>query len=401
MLRSAINLPFLILAYNYFLYHISSALPVVLFPIQLKELLILSSFTSALYLAWLFGERARTVLWLGYVFLFQIIAMGFTAGSFEVVLEFTPSFLITLLLIWVFESPTEKRINKLKYEKERLEHELDSNTQQINQLTSQIEILKELIKSLEREKQKIEQDMLNSKEFELTKLSQLEVEKLELEKKLEHSQRLLEDYSSRLERLTNVNRELFEMLESFSEPRQDPKSELSRLRQERKRLIKETSKLSQELEECLDKHKSIEREYLDIQLQLSQERISKQKLQLEVESLRSRIESKIEVYSRFFDAILDNIEFEPGAIEEFSALSPEMKRVFFKKLTLLNDANPQERFETLREHRGIFKLKPKGGRIYFTHGKARRWKVIGILWGEDPKSKSRYLRDMLSRYDFG
>ncbi|MCS7084206.1 MAG: hypothetical protein NZL90_04390, partial [Aquificaceae bacterium] len=302
-------------------------------------------------------------------------------------------------LIWLFESPTEEKINKLKGEKEKLERELDINMQQITQLNSQMSILKELIKSLEREKQKVEEEIMHLKEYEVARFNELEQEKLELSRKLEQNQKLLEEYSSRLERLTSVNRELFDMLESFSEPKGDSKSELSKLRQERKRLFKETSRLSQELEECHGKFKSIEREYSDMKIQLSQERIAKQKLQLEVESLRSRIESKIEVYSGFFDAVLENIEFEPSAIEEFSALSPQMKRSFFKKLQALNDAEAQERFETLREHRGIFKLKPKGGRIYFTHSKTRRWKVVGILWGEDAKSKSRYLRDLLSRYN--
>ena len=57
-----------------------------------------------------------------------------------------------------------------------------------------------------------------------------------------------------------------------------------------------------------------------------------------------------------------------------------------------------ERFEVMKGYRNIFKLKPIGGRIYFTFGKAKRWKVLGILWAEDDKSKHRYISDVLIKY---
>lgn len=52
----------------------------------------------------------------------------------------------------------------------------------------------------------------------------------------------------------------------------------------------------------------------------------------------------------------------------------------------------------MKGYRNVFKLKPMGGRIYFTFGEKRRWKVIGILWGEEDKLKERYTRELLVKY---
>jgi signal transduction histidine kinase len=41
-----------------------------------------------------------------------------------------------------------------------------------------------------------------------------------------------------------------------------------------------------------------------------------------------------------------------------------------------------------------FKLKPKGGRIYFTYGKEKTWRILGILDEEEQKHKEMFIREL-------
>ncbi|MFN7065905.1 MAG: hypothetical protein ACK4OF_07145, partial [Aquificaceae bacterium] len=103
-------------------------------------------------------------------------------------------------------------------------------------------------------------------------------------------------------------------------------------------------------------------------------------------------------YRELLEGLLDNLEFEERAIRDFMDLDVKAKGEFAKELMLLNMKGPEEKFEAMRGYKGVFKLKPKGGRIYFTFGSKRRWKVIGILWGEDDKAKSTYAKELLVKY---
>ena len=101
---------------------------------------------------------------------------------------------------------------------------------------------------------------------------------------------------------------------------------------------------------------------------------------------------------RFFNIFFDNIEFEEKAIREFIQLNVEAKKEFIKELFLLNMKNYDDKFESMKGYKNILKLKPAGGRIYFTFGEKKRWKVLGMLWGEDDKTKNRYVRELLVKY---
>ncbi|RMH07545.1 MAG: hypothetical protein D6699_01420, partial [Aquificota bacterium] len=152
MVRESLKLLFLIVAYNFFLKYMSDYLYLPLFPKNMEDLFTSLAFTSALYLAWLSGERTRTVIWLSYLFFAQILSLALIRQSPEVITSFTPSFLITLGFLWLFESPTERRIRELQREKERLEQKLSENELEIKSLREHMSLLSELAENLSREK---------------------------------------------------------------------------------------------------------------------------------------------------------------------------------------------------------------------------------------------------------
>ncbi|MEJ5339706.1 MAG: hypothetical protein ACK42C_02380 [Aquificaceae bacterium] len=399
MLREALKLLFLIVSYNFILHYLSTFLPVPLFPYQMEDILMVASFVSALYLAWLFGYRERTVIWLAYVSLFQVVGLSFLREDYEVITQFLPPLLLTVSLIWLFESPMERRTRRLEEERRRLEEELRRNDAELRRLLEQINLSKDLAERLSREKEIIEREFRRLREEELAEKEELEREREILVQKLQENQRKLTEYTDRLERLTKINRELFEMLEAIQdvEPK-GGKEEVSRLRQERKRLSRELIQMQELLEELSRENMEISKKYEDLLKKFEQERRERERLEVEVENLLKQVENRKEVYEEVFSFLFENIEFEERAIREFLELDRVAKREFLRELMLLNMKDRDERFEVMKGYRNVFKLKPMGGRIYFTFGGVKRWKVIGMLWGEEDKTKDRYARELLVKY---
>lgn len=399
MVREALKLLFLVVSYNFILSYISSFLPFRVYPEDLEGILLTASFTSALYLAWLSGSRERTVVWLGYVFLFQIIGLSLVRGNYHALLQFLPPFLITLSLIWLFESPSERRLKKLEEERRRFEEELNRNSLELRNLIEQINLSKGLVESLTKEKEHVERELELLKNAQTARREELEAEREELLKRLEEAQRKVLDYRGRFERLSKVNRELFQLIESLQEREsKDDRGELSKLRQERKRLSKELLQMQELLEGLMEENRELSTELKETKRKLEEERREKSRLELEVENHKRVAEGKRRVYGEMLEDLLENVEFEAGVLQEFSELNREARREFFRELLLLNMKDTTERFETMKGYKNLFKLKPRGGRIYFTYGDKKRWKVVGLLWGEDNTQKVRYARERLVKY---
>ncbi|MCY0889768.1 MAG: hypothetical protein OWQ51_02090 [Pyrobaculum arsenaticum] len=399
MVREALKLLFLITAYNFILHYLSGFLPFDLFPQNLEDILIVLSIVSALYLAWLFGYREKTVIWLAYVSFFQVVGLSLVRQDYTVIPQFVPPLLITVLLIWLFESPVEKRVKELEENRKKLEEELLRNEEELSRLTEQINILKELIEGLSKEKENIEKQLERLKQEESIERQALEREKEELNRRLEENQKKLKDYMERLEKLTRVNKELFEMIEIMQEKEpKGGKEELIRLRQERKRLSRELIQLQELLEELSQENIELSQRYENIKQAFEKELREKELLKLEIENLKGSLVSSKDIYEEIFNIFFDNIEFEEKAIREFIQLNVEAKKEFIKELFLLNMKNYDDKFESMKGYKNILKLKPAGGRIYFTFGEKKRWKVLGMLWGEDDKTKNRYLRELLVKY---
>ncbi|MFN3870832.1 MAG: hypothetical protein ACK4MW_05035 [Aquificaceae bacterium] len=402
MVRDALKLLFLIVSYNFILYYVSNHFlwfPWSVFPDDPQDMLILFSINSALYLSWFFGYKERTVVWISYISLFQILGLAIIREYPYVITHFVPSLLLTISLIWLFESPVEKRTRELEDARKRLEEEILRNEEELKSLREQIELSKELTERILKEKERIERELEKLKKEELAERESLEREKEQLNKALLESQKRLQDYMERLERVTRINRELFQMLELMQQ--REPKAgkeELARLRQERKRLSKELAQMQELLEDLSKENAELNRKYTSLLEALGKEKREREMLYMELERLRGVKERREEIYKEVFDVVFENLEFGERSLKEFIDLDLETKREFAKELMLINMKGLEERFESMKGYKNVFKLKPRGGRIYFTFGDKRRWKIIGILWGEDEKSKSKYAKELLVKY---
>jgi myosin heavy subunit len=395
LIKEPILLAFLIVSYNFALVQLSHMLDVRLYPSSLSEKLHLTFFLSALYVAWLFGERLRTVAWIGLLFVFNVLLQATVEQRFDIVLEQMPAFLITLFVIRLFESPVEKRWRQFQEEKHRLEEELSKNQKELMEALKTKRLHQELIERLTKEKSELEKRIERLTEEETAEKERLLKGKEDIVKRLNSLKETLKGYEERIERLTEANRRLFEMLELQQERTTDKGDrELSKLRSERKKLMKELLALEELLEESSKENLRLneERENLRHQVEELQRQLSLTQLRLE-EYERTKCTKK-ELYQEMLDLVLDRIEWEGQALEEFVQLDHQRKREFLKELMLLNMKELGEVFETIKGVKNTFKLKPKGGRIYFTYGKEKTWRILGILDEEDQKHKERFIREL-------
>jgi len=387
-MKESLKILFLIVAYNFILEYISEKLPIKLFPDDLQSFVMLMSFDSALYLAWLFGYRYSTLLWFSYLFFFQILGMSLITQSFYPITHFTPSFLITLIFLSLFESPTEKHIKKLLEEKYRLEKELEDTKDQVR-------LAQDLLNLLKMEKEQVEIKLSQLEESQTIEKQRLLKEKEELIQRISQAQMHLNEYQSRLERLTEANRKLFELIDLLQrQEEKNQKGEIAQLRRERKKLVKELLQLESTLEDC-------RRQNAQLKLELSEfESIKREReiLAIELQDLKKKQKTKGDIYKEVLNFLLENIEMEDRAISGFIHLPIEKKREFVKELLILNMKERGESLENMKGLKNVFKLKPRGGRIYFTFGENRRWKVLGLIASEDDKDKEKYAKEILIKY---
>lgn len=387
-MKESLKILFLIVAYNFILEYISEKLPIKLFPDDLQSFVMLMSFDSALYLAWLFGYRYSTLLWFSYLFFFQILGMSLITQSFYPITHFTPSFLITLIFLSLSESPTEKHTKKILEEKYKLEKELEDTKDQVR-------LAQDLLNLLKMEKEQVEIKLSQLEESQTIEKQRLLKEKEELIQRISQAQMHLNEYQSRLERLTEANRKLFELIDLLQrQEEKNQKGEIAQLRRERKKLVKELLQLESTLEDC-------RRQNAQLKLELSEfESIKREReiLAIELQDLKKKQKTKGDIYKEVLNFLLENIEMEDRAISEFMHLPIEKKREFVKELLILNMKERGESLENMKGLKNVFKLKPRGGRIYFTFGENRRWKVLGLIASEDDKDKEKYAKEILIKY---
>ncbi len=399
IMKDILTLVFLILSYNFLLYYISMELSLPIFPNDQWEYILLLSYNSALFLSWVFGERKSTVGWMAYLFVSQSAVFSVLTQNLSLLYGTLPSLTLTLLLIWLFESPMEKRIRQLMEERKRLEDDFIKNQEEIKELMERIKLNEEYVSLLSKERESLMAELSRLEERAKGKEA-LESEYRALTERIKETEKRLNDYKTRLESLVEANRQLFKMLDVMmakGDEKKD-KDELSKLRSERKKLIKELLDLQGILGEVYAENDRLKKENGKLREELNLKRLELDRLSLEVESLRKGIQSKTSMQEEFFSLAFENLEFDKRFVEEFLKLSPDKKREFIKELFLLNTKDKGGRLEAMKGLEGVFKLKPKGGRIYFTYGSARRWRLIGLIDSEDDKEKERYLRDRLKYY---
>ncbi|WP_052293038.1 hypothetical protein [Thermocrinis albus] len=391
-IREPFVLAFLMASSLFSLKYLSMYSPISLFPEDLSQIVTLLSFISVLYLSWLFGARREVIGWIGYIFLFQVIGRALMERDYGTVTQNLPPFLLALLFTQLLEPPYQRRIREL-------EDLLRRNEENIKKLKRESLDAQTKLEILLREKEEIE------KKLEGLELSQKEIESLrnqyrEVLRNLETAKRELVSYRERMERLVEANRGLLELLEEVqnSRPSLNKQEELSRLRNERRKLLKEVQQMQALLEELDRENRNLREEVAQLKEKLEELSKEKQLLELHLEKERSSTSSRREVILEYLSDIYENIEWESRALDELMDLPRTKRREFFKELHILNLTQPTDQLKPMRGVKDIFKLKPKGGRIYFTYGKNRRWLVVGILNSEDNKDKERYLREVLVKY---
>ena len=395
-MREAFILLFLIVAYNYILYYITwkelSIVP--LFPKDPVNVIIVLSFNITLYLAWLFGERRKIVVALGYLFFFQISLLSFIYRDPYIFVSDLFPVILTFMFVVLFESPFEKEKKQLEEEREKLLKKLEELSRERKEVEDKIEEYRKQIGLL-----KIE---LKQREEELQKAKEQSVPREEIEKR-EKAVRELEEELKRLEeelrkqreketQLLQANRQLFQMLEilGMEEEKKKGSKEVKELRKERKKLVKEVLELQQILDIYDRENKSLRKELEEAKQKIKELQREVGELQLKLEEAKRSSTKKKEVYEEVFRVLLPHVEFTKEALEEFIKLPPEKKRYALKELINLSDKTRLEPLTTLPE---VFKLKFPGGRIYLKKVK-EKWRVVGMLGTEQDKEKERFIKTL-------
>ncbi|HHJ64989.1 MAG TPA: hypothetical protein ENJ61_08820 [Aquifex aeolicus] len=383
-MREALILLFLIVSYNFILWFITEQglSPVPLFPQDVYHVILVLSFNSVLYISWLFGERHRTVQWIGYLFFFQIVALSFYFRSLEIVVRDLPPVIFTFALVALFESPTEKEIKSIEREREELLVEMDRIRRERERIDARLRMLRQEIRKLEEERSRAE---VSSAQRE------------ELEERLRKLQEELEEYREKESRLLESNRKLFQLLDMLRSE-SDVKSsreELTGLRKERRKLIKELIQLQELVDIYADENEKLKEENRKLSERLKdlQNRLSV--LEIEVENLSRKPPDPESAYREILSS-LPEVEISDRALGELIRSDPDKRRSFVRELIKFSLREGKGRIEPLSTLKGVYKLKFSGGRIYVRR-KGERWEVVGFLDSEDEKEKERYIRNVLSR----
>ncbi len=385
-MRNALTLLFLIVSYNFLLWYITKfhLSPIPLFPDDVYNTVMVLSFNSVLYISWLFGERNRVVLWIGYLFFFHIVALAVILGRLDIVVRDLAPVALTFAMIALFESPMEREIKEIVKEREKLLREIDRVVRERQKVEVSLRLLMKEIDELEQEK----------------KSSELSREQLkELEEKLSRLQEELKEYREKERKLLESNRKLFQLLGHIKEgdERSAGKGELASLRKERKRLIKEVVQLQELSSVYSEENEKLKEENERLKGQLESLRSKLDLLEIEKENVEKLSDRGLELLREMlFDMF--NLEFSPRAIRELVSLPPQKRKIFLKELYRLSGRVGQEGLQPLATLRSIYKLRLSGGRIYLRR-KEGLWEVVGILDSEDDKEKERYIREVLSKID--
>ena len=378
-MREALTLLFLILSYNFLLWYVTKfdLSPIPLFPEDPHHVVLVLAYNSVLYISWAFGERHRTVQWIGYLFFFQIVALSVYFENPGIIVRDLPPVIFTFALVALFESPTEKRIRSIEKERDELLAEIDRVRREREKVEAHLETLREEIEKLEREKE--------CRAEEISK---------EIEDKLRALQEELEEYREKERRLLETNRKLFQLLDKLrmeEEPFRG-REELSNLRREKRRLVKEIVGLQELVEIYVDENERLKEENADLKRKI--EDLNLRLAKVELEGRTTELDRKC-VYRGVLEALFE-LRFSERAVEEFLGLPPEKKRPLLREL--LRFSQGREDPEPLTTVPNVYKLRFSGGRVYLRkHGAV--WEVVGILGSEDDKGKERYIRNVLSKID--
>jgi DNA repair exonuclease SbcCD ATPase subunit len=129
----------------------------------------------------------------------------------------------------------EKRWRQFQEEKHRLEEELSKNQKELMEALKTKRLHQELVEKLTKEKFELEKRIERLTEEETAEKERLLKEKEDIVKRLNSFKETLKGYEERIERLTEANRRLFEMLELQQERTTDKGGQRTFKAQKRKK----------------------------------------------------------------------------------------------------------------------------------------------------------------------
>jgi predicted nucleic acid-binding Zn-ribbon protein len=369
-MREALLLLFLIISYNFALWYITEfgLSPVPLFPEDVDHRVLVLSYNSVLYLSWVFGERERIVQWMGYLFFVQIVALSFYFRDLEIIVRDLPPVILTFMLVALFESPTERERKLVEKEREDLLKEIDRVRRERERNELRLRSLEEEIRRLEEEKRE------------------------GYEEKIAQLQREIKELKEKEARLIEANRKLFQLLDMLRTEGDavTGREELTSLRRERKKLIKELLQLQELLDLYVDENEKLKEESEKLRKKVSELERKLGELQIEAERFK---ETPADLKRRVLEEVF-SLSFCERAVEEFERIPPDKRKSFVREL--LKIAGKGARPEPLTTVREIYKVRFSGGRIYLRK-KGGSWEVVGFLDSENDKEKDRYIREVLSK----
>ena len=368
---------FLIFSYNLLLWFITHAglSPVPLFPEDQYQIVLVISFNSVIYLAWLFGDRRRTVKWMGYLFFFQILALSVFLSDLEVIVRNLPPVLLSFMMAVLLESPTERDIRSVEEERELLLEEMERIKSERKAVEAHILLLKRELDRLHKSYRDADRERIAEPEAQI------------------------EEYREKENRLLEANRRLFQLLEILNSDQRTgsgSEKELRNLRKERKKLIKELIQLqelatlySEENRTLRDEKSKLDERVKQLSKELTVER-------LKADSVRKEGGGAIAKVSEVL-SLVTGMDFMERAVEEFLSLDRKSKKTVLD--TLMSFSRGERKgLRPLKTVSEVFRIRFSGGRIYLRR-KGRRWLVVGILMREGDRDKRRYIREVISKIE--
>ncbi len=395
-MREILTLVFLTLSYNFLLWYITTneLIPFPLFPNDMLTGILLFSFNTSLFLSWVFGERDRSVVWITFLFLIQTVGLAIILNEYTIITEILTPLTLTYSFVVLFESPMEKRLKRLIQENEALLEELERNRKQLQALRIAINENNQMINNLLREKHSLEVKLrdVNLTQREKEKLQE---EKLKLEERIEDFNKQLRTLKDKEQKLVEANRRLFSLLEALRD--EEPKGkgrELSNLRRERKKLLKEIFELQELLDFYVEENDRLSKENMKLKEDVEKLRREVARKEVQSEELKRAHQKVMEVYNDVFRLLLRKFKLTDRAVEEFVKLDIDRKRNLLRELIQIDMGLRDISYEPLANRGDLFKLKFAGGRVYFVRDKGT-YLIVGVLGSEDDKAKHRYIEELV------
>ncbi len=387
----------LVAFFHFGLYFVSKNYGFPIYPSSPLEVLLVYTFTGFVLLGWLLGERKKFFLVVAYFVTFQILGLAIiTRDPFAVSRILSPIF-FTYLPLFLFKSPTEFHREVVERKQLELLKELEYSKQKLEEYENLLKELNEEYRRLLKEKEELENLL---KETDLKELHKLVEEK---ELLLEDYRKKIRNLEGKLEKLRENNRQLWELLEESTYETYDQKSLRAKLTETRRELRQK----KKELDNCLKKLLRSEEEtkFLEEELNKTERNLNscleeKKTLKRKFETKTKEFEKLLSAYEKdlgtYLNLLFEKLSFSPKALVDLSELSDSVKQNLFKFLRRF-DQNPDGvRMETLEiSKEKVYRARFSGGRLYLTK-KGNKWEIVGILEGEDEKSKDRFIRERFS-----